>query len=90
VVFLPFTTELSTALGMLPLMTFVPVEGDASREYVAAFRQNALQRETDSRQSPAAHRPLPRGRRCPGWPETSAPRARLWDAAADDLCAGGR
>ena len=35
---------MSTALGMLPLMTFVPVEGDASREYVAAFRQNALQR----------------------------------------------
>lgn len=27
-----------------PLMTFVPVEGAASREYVAAFRQNALQR----------------------------------------------
>lgn len=35
---------MSTALGMLPLMTFVPVEGDTSREYVAAFRQNALQR----------------------------------------------
>lgn len=29
---------------MIPLMTFVPVEGAASREYVAAFRQNALQR----------------------------------------------
>lgn len=35
---------MSTALGMIPLMTFVPVEGAASREYVAAFRQNALQR----------------------------------------------
>lgn len=35
---------MSTALGMIPLMTFVPVEGAASWEYVAAFRQNALQR----------------------------------------------
>lgn len=35
---------MSTALGLAPVMTFVPVTGNQSREYVAAFRQNSLQR----------------------------------------------
>ena len=32
------------ALGLKPVMTFVPTDNANSREYVAAFRQNALQR----------------------------------------------
>lgn len=35
---------MSTALGLAPVMTFVPVSTSAQRIYVAAFRQNALQR----------------------------------------------
>lgn len=35
---------MSTALGLKPVMTFVPTDNANSREYVAAFRQNALQR----------------------------------------------
>nr|VUD28537.1 auxiliary transport protein, MFP family [Raoultella sp. NCTC 9187] len=35
---------MSTALGLAPVMTFVPVTENQSREYVAAFRQNSLQR----------------------------------------------
>ncbi|MGR7464300.1 HlyD family secretion protein [Klebsiella aerogenes] len=35
---------MSTALGMLPVMTFVPVDDDTQQTYVAAFRQNSVQR----------------------------------------------
>jgi multidrug resistance efflux pump len=35
---------MSTALGLLPLMTFIPVDEDSSQTYVAAFRQNSVQR----------------------------------------------
>lgn len=35
---------MSTALGLKPVMTFVPTEEADKREFVAAFRQNSLQR----------------------------------------------
>jgi multidrug resistance efflux pump len=35
---------MSTALGLAPVMTFVPVDADSQRTYVAAFRQNSVQR----------------------------------------------
>ncbi|MEL0554498.1 MULTISPECIES: HlyD family secretion protein [Enterobacteriaceae] len=35
---------MSTALGLAPVMTFVPMVAPADRLYVAAFRQNSLQR----------------------------------------------
>ncbi len=35
---------MSTALGLAPVMTFVPVDTDAQKTYVAAFRQNSVQR----------------------------------------------
>ncbi|HEY2453244.1 MAG TPA: HlyD family secretion protein [Scandinavium sp.] len=35
---------MSTALGLAPVMTFVPVDEDSQRTYVAAFRQNSVQR----------------------------------------------
>ncbi|MCS2169872.1 HlyD family secretion protein [Scandinavium sp. TWS1a] len=35
---------MSTALGLAPVMTFIPLEADSKDTYVAAFRQNAIQR----------------------------------------------
>jgi multidrug resistance efflux pump len=35
---------MSTALGLAPVMTFVPVDADSQKTYVAAFRQNSVQR----------------------------------------------
>ena len=35
---------MSTALGLKPVMTFVPTGEADKREFVAAFRQNSLQR----------------------------------------------
>ncbi|WP_234262375.1 HlyD family secretion protein [Klebsiella aerogenes] len=35
---------MSTALGLKPVMTFVPVNAGQARTYVAAFRQNSIQR----------------------------------------------
>jgi hypothetical protein len=75
---------MSTALGMLPLMTFVPVEGDASREYVRGADDGVIQlklRLLQLRQQGghggifALHHRVVH---------------RAGDAAADDLCAGGR
>ncbi|MHC5178857.1 HlyD family secretion protein [Serratia rhizosphaerae] len=36
--------SMSTALGLAPVMTFVPIDSDRQRSYVAAFRQNYTQR----------------------------------------------
>lgn len=38
------TGTMSTALGLKPLMTFVPVDEDSRQTYAAAFRQNSVQR----------------------------------------------
>jgi multidrug resistance efflux pump len=38
------TGTMSTALGLAPVMTFIPLEADSKDTYVAAFRQNAAQR----------------------------------------------
>lgn len=38
------TGTMSTALGLAPVMTFIPLEADSKDTYVAAFRQNAVQR----------------------------------------------
>jgi len=38
------TGTMSTALGLAPVMTFIPIEADSKDTYVAAFRQNAVQR----------------------------------------------
>ncbi|MEJ5074038.1 HlyD family secretion protein [Enterobacter ludwigii] len=38
------TGTMSTALGLAPVMTFIPLEADLKDTYVAAFRQNAAQR----------------------------------------------
>lgn len=35
---------MSTALGLAPVMAFIPLEADSKDTYVAAFRQNAIQR----------------------------------------------
>lgn len=35
---------MSTALGLAPVMTFVPTDADSQNSYVAAFRQNSVQR----------------------------------------------
>lgn len=35
---------MSTALGLAPVMTFIPTESDQQQHYVAAFRQNSVQR----------------------------------------------
>ncbi|MBJ3813909.1 HlyD family secretion protein [Shimwellia pseudoproteus] len=35
---------MSTALGLAPVMTFVPRDTESKKNYVAAFRQNSLQR----------------------------------------------
>ncbi|MDX6019034.1 HlyD family secretion protein [Scandinavium sp. V105_16] len=35
---------MSTALGLAPVMTFVPVDAESQKMYVAAFRQNSVQR----------------------------------------------
>ncbi|MEZ2604521.1 HlyD family secretion protein [Kluyvera intermedia] len=35
---------MSTALGLTPVMTFVPTDDESSKTYIAAFRQNSVQR----------------------------------------------